>query len=52
MKLSPVTCMTLEDGKLSVREYWTLKPTELPASEASLIEQLDTLYCAIRSACR
>lgn len=43
LKLPPAHCMTLEDGKLSVREYWTLKPTELPASEASLIEQLDAL---------
>jgi asparagine synthase (glutamine-hydrolysing) len=45
LKLSPGHCMTLEGGKLSVREYWSLKPTELPANEASLIEQLDTLLC-------
>ena len=35
--------MTLQDGKLSVREYWSLHPSEQPASEADLIEQLDGL---------
>src|SRR5260370_42618430 len=35
--------MTLEDGKLSVRQYWSLHPTERPASEGKLIEQLDAL---------
>src|SRR5260370_12787980 len=35
--------MTLEDGKLSVRQYWSLHPTERPASEAKLIEELDAL---------
>jgi asparagine synthase (glutamine-hydrolysing) len=45
LKLPPAHCMTLEDGKLAVREYWSLKPTELPANEASLIEQLDALLC-------
>jgi asparagine synthase (glutamine-hydrolysing) len=43
LKLPPGHCMTLEDGKLSVREYWKLQPTEQSAGEASLIEQLDAL---------
>jgi asparagine synthase (glutamine-hydrolysing) len=42
-KLPPGHCMTLEDGKLSVRQYWSLHPTEQPASEAALLEQLDDL---------
>jgi asparagine synthase (glutamine-hydrolysing) len=43
LKLPPAHCMTLEDGKLSVRQYWSLHPSEQPASEAKLIEQLDAL---------
>jgi asparagine synthase (glutamine-hydrolysing) len=43
LKLPPAHCMTLKDGRLSVRQYWSLHPTELPASEATLIEQLDAL---------
>jgi asparagine synthase (glutamine-hydrolysing) len=43
LKLPPGHCMTLENGKLSVREYWSLHPTEQPANEDSLIEQLDAL---------
>ena len=45
LKLPPGHCMTLEDGKLSVREYWSLKPTEQSASEETLIEKLDELLC-------
>jgi asparagine synthase (glutamine-hydrolysing) len=43
LKLPPGHCMTLEDGKLSVRQYWNLQPSEQPASEGALIEQLDAL---------
>jgi asparagine synthase (glutamine-hydrolysing) len=43
LKLPPGHCMTLEDGKLSVRQYWSLHPTEVPADEDSLIEHLDSL---------
>ena len=43
LKLPPGHCMTLENGKLSVREYWSIKPTEQPASEEACIEQLDAL---------
>jgi len=43
LKLPPAHCLTLQDGKLSVRQYWSLHPSELPASEAGLIEQLDEL---------
>jgi asparagine synthase (glutamine-hydrolysing) len=43
LKLPPGHCMTLEDGKLSVRQYWSLHPTEQQASEAQLIEQLEEL---------
>jgi len=43
LKLPPAHCMTLEDGNLSVRQYWSLHPTERPANEASLIEELDAL---------
>jgi len=43
LKLPAAHCMVLEDGKLSVREYWSLRPTEQSASEASLTEQLDAL---------
>jgi asparagine synthase (glutamine-hydrolysing) len=43
LKLPPAHCMTLKDGRLSVRQYWSLHPTELPANEATLIEQLDAL---------
>lgn len=43
LKLPPAHCMTLEDGKLSLRQYWSLHPTEEPASEATLVEQLDAL---------
>jgi asparagine synthase (glutamine-hydrolysing) len=43
LKLPPGHSMTLEDGKLSVRQYWKLQPTEVPASEDSLIEKLDSL---------
>jgi len=45
VKLPPAHCMTLEDGKLSVREYWSLQPAEQETSEAALIEQLDALLC-------
>jgi asparagine synthase (glutamine-hydrolysing) len=45
VKLPPGHCMTLEDGKLSVRQYWSLKPVEQEASEATLIEKLDALLC-------
>ncbi len=45
LKLPAGHCMRLENGKLSIREYWSLKPTEVPAREASLIEQLDALLC-------
>src|ERR1700730_15067464 len=40
LKLPPAHCMTLKDGRLSLRQYWSLHPTELPANEATLIEQL------------
>jgi asparagine synthase (glutamine-hydrolysing) len=43
LKLPPAHCLTLHDGKLSVRQYWSLQPVERPASEASHIEQLDAL---------
>jgi asparagine synthase (glutamine-hydrolysing) len=43
MKLPPAHCMVLEDGNVSVRKYWSLHPSELPASEAELIEKLDGL---------
>jgi asparagine synthase (glutamine-hydrolysing) len=43
LKLPPAHCMTLQDGNLSVRQYWSLHPAELPASEATLIEKLDVL---------
>jgi asparagine synthase (glutamine-hydrolysing) len=43
LKLPPGHCMTLEDGKLTVRQYWKLQPTEIPADEDSLIERLDSL---------
>jgi asparagine synthase (glutamine-hydrolysing) len=43
LKLPPAHCMTLEDGNLSVRQYWSLHPTERAANEASLIEELDAL---------
>jgi asparagine synthase (glutamine-hydrolysing) len=45
LKLPPGHCMTLQDGNLSVRQYWSLHPSELPSSEATLIEQLDGLLC-------
>ncbi len=45
LKLPPAHCMTLQDGKLSVRQYWQLHPAELPANEAGLIEKLDALLC-------
>ena len=45
LKLPAGNCLTLEDGKLSVREYWKIKPTEVPAKEDSLVEQLDALLC-------
>lgn len=45
LKLPAGHCMTLKDGKLSIREYWRLKPTEVRAGEAMLIEQLDALLC-------
>jgi asparagine synthase (glutamine-hydrolysing) len=43
LKLPPGHCMTFQDGHLSLRQYWSLHPTELPASEAALIEKLDGL---------
>jgi asparagine synthase (glutamine-hydrolysing) len=43
LKLPAGHCMTLQDGKLSVREYWSLNPTEHSADESNLIEQLDAL---------
>jgi asparagine synthase (glutamine-hydrolysing) len=43
LKLPAGHCMTLQDGELSVREYWSLHPSERPADEADLIEQLDGL---------
>jgi asparagine synthase (glutamine-hydrolysing) len=43
LKLPPAHCMVLQDGKLSVRQYWSLHPVELPASEAALIKKLDAL---------
>jgi asparagine synthase (glutamine-hydrolysing) len=43
LKLPPAHCLKLQDGKLSVRQYWSLQPTEKSASEARLIEQLDAL---------
>lgn len=43
LKLPPGHCMTLQDGNLSVRHYWSLHPTELPANQDALIEKLDTL---------
>src|SRR5579871_272205 len=43
LKLPAGHCMTLEDGKLSVREYWSLHPTEKAGNEAALIEELDEL---------
>lgn len=43
LKLPAGYSLTLEDGKLSVRQYWGLHPTERPASEAQLIEELDAL---------
>src|SRR5262249_1290091 len=42
MKLPPGHCLSLKDGKLSVRQYWSLHPSEA-ASEAKLIEHLDAL---------
>jgi asparagine synthase (glutamine-hydrolysing) len=43
LKLPAGHCMTLQDGNLAVREYWSLHPSELPANEAGLIEHLDEL---------
>jgi asparagine synthase (glutamine-hydrolysing) len=43
LKLPPAHCLTLQDGKLSVRQYWSLHPSELPVREAGLIEQLGAL---------
>jgi asparagine synthase (glutamine-hydrolysing) len=43
LKLPPAHCLTLEEGKLSVRQYWSLHPSEQEASEDVLIEQLDAL---------
>src|SRR6266576_149994 len=43
LKLPPGYCLTLEDGKLSVHQYWSLHPSELATSEDKLIEQLDAL---------
>jgi asparagine synthase (glutamine-hydrolysing) len=43
LKLPPGHSMTLEDGKLSVRQYWKLQPTEVSADEDSLVEKLDSL---------
>jgi asparagine synthase (glutamine-hydrolysing) len=45
LKLPPAHCMTIEDGKLSLRRYWSLRPSEQAASEAKLVEQLDALLC-------
>ncbi len=43
LKLPPGHCLTLEAGKLSVRQYWNLRPTEQEADESALIERLDSL---------
>jgi asparagine synthase (glutamine-hydrolysing) len=43
LKLPPGHCLTLEAGKLSVRQYWSLRPTEQEADESALIERLDSL---------
>ena len=43
LKLPAGHCMTLEDDKLSVRQYWSLHPTERHASDAKLIDELDAL---------
>jgi asparagine synthase (glutamine-hydrolysing) len=43
LKLPAGHCMTLQDGKLAVREYWSLHPSEQPANEADLIERLNGL---------
>ncbi len=45
LKLPAGHCMTLQDGNLAVREYWSLHPSERPAGEAALIEELDALLC-------
>src|SRR5258708_39814428 len=44
--MAPGDCLAVEGGKLSVRQYWRLHPTEQSASEATLVEQLDALLCA------
>ena len=43
LKLPPAHCMTLENGKLSIRQYWSLHPAETSCSETKLIEELDAL---------
>ena len=43
LKLPPAHCLVLQDGSLSVRQYWSLHPFEQPANESALIEKLDVL---------
>ena len=43
LKFPPAHCMTLEDGQLSLRQYWSLHPSEQAASEDQLIAHLDAL---------
>jgi asparagine synthase (glutamine-hydrolysing) len=43
LKLPPAHSLTLQDGTLSVRQYWSLHPTEESASERNLVAQLDAL---------
>ncbi len=43
LKLPPGHCLSLQDGRLSVRQYWSLHPTEVPGSDPELIEKLDGL---------
>jgi asparagine synthase (glutamine-hydrolysing) len=43
LKLPAGHCMTLQDGKLAVRQYWSLHPSERAANEGALVEELDAL---------
>jgi len=43
-KLSPGECLNFEAGQLTLRRYWSLKPSEKePASESKLIDRLEHL---------
>jgi asparagine synthase (glutamine-hydrolysing) len=43
LKLPPAHYMLLADGNLSLNQYWTIHPSEQPANETALTEQLDAL---------